>query len=66
MNKEDKIYGNNFKKFYPDQIMALYEIENFLKSKEDKIFFFKGSSNRGKNYLIDEIKEIVRKIELIK
>ncbi|MGB4267824.1 MAG: NERD domain-containing protein [Spirochaetota bacterium] len=43
---------------YPDQKSALKEIENFIKSKEDKIFILQGTSLSGKTHLIPFIQSV--------
>lgn len=45
-------------KLYQDQKIALNEINDFLISKDDKIFIVNGSSNSGKSYLITFIEEL--------
>lgn len=48
----------DFENLYPDQKSALNEIENFIKSKEDKIFILQGTSFSGKTHLIPFIQEV--------
>src|SRR5690606_23793038 len=48
----------DFENLYPDQKSALNEIENFIKSEEDKIFILQGTSLSGKTHLIPFIQEV--------
>lgn len=48
----------DFDNLYPDQKSALNEIENFIKSDEEKIFILQGTSLSGKTHLIPFIQEI--------
>lgn len=48
----------DFENLYPDQKSALNEIDNFIKSKEDKIFILQGTSLSGKTHLIPFIQDI--------
>ena len=48
----------DFENLYPDQKSALNEIENFIKSEEDKIFVLQGTSLSGKTHLIPFIQEV--------
>lgn len=48
----------DFESLYPDQKSALNEIENFIKSDEEKIFIFQGTSLSGKTHLIPFIQEV--------
>jgi len=48
----------DFENLYPDQKSALSEIENFIKSEEDKIFILQGTSLSGKTHLIPFIQEV--------
>lgn len=47
-----------FNSLYPDQKSALNEIENFIKSEEEKIFILQGTSLSGKTHLIPFIQSI--------
>ncbi|QKK00609.1 MAG: hypothetical protein HND40_14075 [Ignavibacteriota bacterium] len=38
----------DFESLYPDQKSALNEIENFIKSEDEKIFILQGTSLSGK------------------
>lgn len=48
----------NFDNLYPDQKSALNEIENFIKSDDEKIFILQGTSLSGKTHLIPFIQEV--------
>ncbi|MCO5231957.1 NERD domain-containing protein [Flavobacterium sp.] len=48
----------DFENLYPDQKSALNEIENFIKSEEEKIFVLQGTSLSGKTHLIPFIQEV--------
>jgi hypothetical protein len=48
----------DFDNLYPDQKSALNEIENFIKSEEEKIFILQGTSLSGKTHLIPFIQEV--------
>ncbi|MEG0927184.1 NERD domain-containing protein [Chryseobacterium sp.] len=48
----------DFENLYPDQKSALNEIENFIKSEDDKIFVLQGTSLSGKTHLIPFIQEV--------
>lgn len=48
----------DFENLYPDQKSALNEIENFIKSEEEKIFILQGTSLSGKTHLIPFIQEV--------
>jgi len=48
----------DFENLYPDQKLALKEIENFIKSEEERIFILQGTSLSGKTHLIPFIKDI--------
>lgn len=48
----------DFHNLYPDQKYALNEIENFIKSDEEKIFILQGTSLSGKTHLIPFIQEV--------
>ncbi len=48
----------DFDNLYPDQKSALNEIENFIKSDEEKIFILQGTSLSGKTHLIPFIQEV--------
>lgn len=48
----------DFENLYPDQKSALNEIDNFIKSEEDKIFILQGTSLSGKTHLIPFIQDI--------
>lgn len=48
----------NFENLYPDQKSALNEIDNFIKSEEEKIFILQGTSLSGKTHLIPFIQDI--------
>ncbi|WP_374725235.1 NERD domain-containing protein [Flavobacterium arsenatis] len=48
----------DFDNLYPDQKSALNEIENFIKSDDEKIFILQGTSLSGKTHLIPFIQEI--------
>lgn len=48
----------DFANLYPDQKSALNEIENFIKSAEEKIFILQGTSLSGKTHLIPFIQDI--------
>jgi hypothetical protein len=43
---------------YPDQISALEDIQEFIKSNDEKVFILQGTSLSGKSHLIPFIKEI--------
>lgn len=48
----------DFENLYPDQKSALNEINNFIKSEEEKIFILQGTSLSGKTHLIPFIQDI--------
>lgn len=48
----------DFENLYPDQKSALNEIDNFIKSEEEKIFILQGTSLSGKTHLIPFIQDI--------
>lgn len=48
----------DFDILYPDQKSALIEIENFIKSDDEKIFILQGTSLSGKTHLIPFIQEV--------
>ncbi|MNQ41687.1 Nuclease-related domain protein [compost metagenome] len=48
----------DFDNLYPDQKSALNEIENFIKSEEEKIFILQGTSLSGKTHLIPFVQEV--------
>jgi hypothetical protein len=48
----------DFENLYPDQKLVLNEIENFIKSEEEKIFILQGTSLSGKTHLIPFIQDI--------
>ncbi|PTT01817.1 hypothetical protein DBR27_11650, partial [Flavobacterium sp. HMWF030] len=48
----------DFDNLYPDQKSALNEIENFIRSEEEKIFILQGTSLSGKTHLIPFIQEV--------
>ena len=48
----------DFDNLYPDQKSALNEIENFIKSEEEKIFILQGTSLSGKTHLIPFIQQV--------
>lgn len=48
----------DFDNLYPDQKSALNEIENFIKSDDEKIFILQGTSLSGKTHLIPFIQEV--------
>ena len=48
----------DFDNLYPDQKSALNEINNFIKSEEEKIFILQGTSLSGKTHLIPFIQDI--------
>jgi len=48
----------DFDNLYHDQKSALNEIENFIKSDEEKIFILQGTSLSGKTHLIPFIQEV--------
>lgn len=48
----------DFDNLHPDQKSALNEIENFIKSDEEKIFILQGTSLSGKTHLIPFIQEV--------
>lgn len=47
----------DFENLYPDQKSALNEIENFIKSEDEKIFILQGTSLSGKTHLIPFIQD---------
>ncbi len=48
----------DFESLYPDQKSALNEIENFIKSEDEKIFILQGTSLSGKTHLIPFIQDV--------
>jgi hypothetical protein len=48
----------DFENLYPDQKLALNEIENFIKSEDEKIFILQGTSLSGKTHLIPFIQDV--------
>jgi len=48
----------DFENLNPDQKSALNEIDNFIKSEEEKIFILQGTSLSGKTHLIPFIQDI--------
>lgn len=48
----------DFENLYPDQKSALNEIDNFIKSEEEKIFILQGTSLSGKTHLIPFIQDL--------
>ena len=48
----------DFDNLYPDQKSALNEIENFIKSEEEKVFILQGTSLSGKTHLIPFIQQV--------
>ena len=48
----------DFDNLYPDQKSALNEIENFIKSDEERLFILQGTSLSGKTHLIPFIQEV--------
>ena len=48
----------DFENLYPDQKSALNEIENFIKSEDEKIFILQGTSLSGKTHLIPFIQDV--------